>query len=70
MNIEKECSKCHELLPADLQNFHSDARMKDHFRSICKACYSELPCMRRRTANVKREYKRRDRSGERPEPRT
>jgi hypothetical protein len=43
------CSKCLEPLPATASYFYRDRNGPHGFRSVCKACYSELPSIMRRT---------------------
>mgnify|MGYP007064146173 CR=1 FL=1 len=45
---EKCCSSCQESYPADTEFFYRDSRERDGLRSICKACYSELPSVQKR----------------------
>ncbi|SFB30106.1 hypothetical protein [Azotobacter beijerinckii] len=45
---EKVCGTCQESLPADAEFFYRDVRSADGLRSVCKACYSELPSVLRR----------------------
>lgn len=45
---EKLCSGCKESYPADAEFFYRDRRESDGLRSICKACYSELPSVQKR----------------------
>lgn len=47
-HAEKTCTKCKEQLPADREFFYGDRGEKDGLRSICKACYHELPSIQRR----------------------
>lgn len=44
----KVCSKCSDSLPADTEFFYRNRRSKDGLRSVCKACYSELPSVQKR----------------------
>lgn len=45
---EKYCSSCQESYPADTEFFYRDRRGRDGLRSTCKACYSELPSVKKR----------------------
>lgn len=58
---EKQCRRCGELLPATIEFFYRDrSNVRDAqrrkrgevegLRDICKACYSETPCILRRNA--------------------
>lgn len=49
-NADKFCSGCQEYYPADTEFFYRDRRESDGLRSICKACYSELPSVQKRQA--------------------
>lgn len=49
-DADKVCSGCQEYLPADTDFFYRDSRESDGLRSICKACYSELPSVQKRHA--------------------
>lgn len=43
IEVQKTCGKCQEQYPADQEFFFRDKRSADGLRSICKACYYELP---------------------------
>jgi hypothetical protein len=49
-DLQIQCCKCDENLPADPMFFYRDRNGPHGFRSVCKACYSELPSIKRRTA--------------------
>lgn len=50
---EKVCISCQESLPADTEFFFRDKRQADGLRTICKACYNELPSVQRRNKRGK-----------------
>jgi hypothetical protein len=39
------CQKCREVLPAEAEFFYRDKNGPGGWRKICKACYSETPCI-------------------------
>lgn len=46
----KECTGCHQALPATREFFWKDHYEPDGLRKRCKACCQETPCMRKRVA--------------------
>lgn len=51
--IDKTCSACREALPADAEFFFRDKRSADGLRSVCKACYHDLPSVLSRRKELK-----------------
>ncbi len=45
----KVCRICREALPADAEFFYRSRRNTDGLRGECKVCYSELPCVQKRS---------------------
>lgn len=54
------CQKCREDLPADGEFFFRDKNGPGGWRKICKACYSETPCIVAR--NLQRDAAKRARA--------
>lgn len=57
---DKTCTGCKESLPAKPEYFWRDRHEPDGLRKRCKACCSETPCMRRRSAAARLEQIRQD----------
>lgn len=49
--LEKQCTKCHEFLPADKEFYFANFKMRDGLQSWCKAC-----CLEYRINNYKEKH--------------
>lgn len=59
--MEKECTKCHQVLPATIEYFKFDKRKKDHLTYWCRNCYKEKNKERYNNLSTEKKEKEKER---------